>query len=114
MKKLFYLSPLLVLLSCREKTPSTADYMNRALLSDTYKIVQVNVKRVEDSLAKKKPIDTNAVIFEYNSIGGMEKPEAKTIAQVKDVMKDETAFLKKIQVSLADKMAKDHLDSLKN
>jgi hypothetical protein len=114
MKKIFYLTVLIVFISCNQSTPTKADYMNRALLSDTYKIVQVNVKRVEDSLAKKKLTDSNAVMFEYNNIGGMEKSEAKTIAQVKDVMKDTTAFLKRVQISLADKMTKDHLDSLKN
>jgi hypothetical protein len=116
MKKLFYLSALMALVSCKQNTPTKADYMHRAMVSDTYKIVLVDVKRVKDSLAlaTKHPIDTTTVIFEYNMIGGMQKTEAKTIAQVKDVMKDETAFLKKIQVSLADKMAKDHLDSLKN
>ena len=68
MKEIFYLLPLLALVSCREKTPSMADYMHRALLSDTYKIALVDVKRVKDSLAleTKHPIDTTVVIYEYN------------------------------------------------
>jgi len=115
MKEIFYLLPLLALVSCREKTPSMADYMHRALLSDTYKIALVDVKRVKDSLAleTKHPIDTTVVIYEYNMISGVRKTEAKTLAQVKDAMKNETEFLKSVQISLADKMAKDHLDSLK-
>jgi hypothetical protein len=114
MKKLFYLLPLLALFSCKQKNPSKSDYMHRALESDDYKIVRSNIKRVKDSLEllKKRPIDTNAVIYEYNTIIPTSKMEVKTMSQVENGMKKDTDFLKSAQTYIADKMAKDHQDSI--
>jgi len=114
MKKLFYLLLLLALFSCKQKNSGKPDYMQRALKSDTYKIVLANVKRVKDSLdvLKKRPVDTNAVIYEYNTIVANSTIQVKTMSQVEQQMKKDTDFLKSVQKKIADQMAKDHQDSI--
>jgi len=113
MRHLFHLLLLLALFSCKEKTPSDSDYLDRALKSDTYKIVLGNVKMVKDSLdsAKKRPVDTNAVIYLYNTIG-FSINQVKTISEVEKAMKKDTVFLKSVQMKIAAQMAKDHQDSI--
>src|ERR1700693_503980 len=103
MKKLFYLLLLLVLFSCKEKSPSKSDYLQRALKSDTYKIALANVKRVKDSLqsVKKGFKDTAAVIFLYNYTIADSTSQAKTISQVEKGMKKDTDFLKSVQIKIA-------------
>lgn len=114
MKKIFCIIISLALFSCKEKPPSTSDYLQRALKSDLYKIALTNVKRVKDSLdvLKKRPVDTNAVIYEYNTIIPNPPTQVKTMSQVENGMKKDSEFLKSIQVSIADQMAKDHQDSI--
>ena len=114
MKKLFYPLIFLAFYSCREKPASEADYMQRALKSDTYKVVLSNVKRVKDSLAliKNRPIDTNAVIYEYNTILPNSPIQVTTISQVEEEMKKDTELLKSVQVKIAAQLAKDHQDSI--
>jgi hypothetical protein len=114
MKKLFYPVLLFALLSCKQKNPDKSDYLHRALESDDYKIVLSNIKRVKDSLdlLKTRPIDTNAVIYEYNTIIPSSKMEVKTMSQVENGMKKDTDFLKSAQTYIANKMAQDHQDSI--
>ena len=115
MKKLLYLSPLLLLFSCVQKEPTQADFMNRALKSDDYKVVSTNFQRVKDSLAKKKVTDTAAVIYEYNTIAGNSLPQSKTMAQVVTqvgAMTKDSTFLKSVQTGLAARLAKAHQDSV--
>jgi hypothetical protein len=114
MRKLSYMLLLLALFSCKQKPLSKSDYMHRALESDDYKIVLSNVKRVKDSLEvlKKRPVDTNAVIYEYNTIIPSSIMDVKTLSQVEIGMKKDTDFLKSAQTYIANKMAKDHQDSI--
>jgi hypothetical protein len=100
--------------SCKEKPPGKTDYLQRALKSDTYKIVLANVKRVKDSLdsVKKRPVDTNAVIYEYNATVATSTGQVKTMSQVEEKMKKDTDFLKSVQMKIAAELAKDHQDSI--
>jgi hypothetical protein len=119
MKKIICPFILIALFSCKSKEPSEADFMQRAIQSNDYKVVAANFQRVKDSLdlIKKKPIDTAAVIYEYNTIAGSSTIQATTMAQVIKEMNEmdkDTSFLKSVQTHLAAKLAKDHRDSTRN
>jgi hypothetical protein len=79
MKKLPYLLLLLALFSCRKKEPTESDFMSRAIQGNDYKIVFANFKIVQDSLVvmKKRPVDTNAVKYEYNTVIGTKQSRQK-------------------------------------
>jgi hypothetical protein len=113
-KKLFCPLLFLALFSCTEKPLSKSDYLQRALKSDTYKIALTNVKRVKDSLdsVKKRPADSNAVIYLYNTTVATSTGQVKTIAQVEKEMKRDTDILKSVQMKIAAEMAKHHQDSI--
>jgi hypothetical protein len=114
MKKLLY--PLLLLpiaigtlLSCgsKQKPKSEAElkaiYLQNALKSDAYKNAFMNVKRVNDALdsVKKEKLDTIVPIFEYNNSIATTTAQLKTVAQVAEAMKNDTAYLKAVQLKAA-------------
>ncbi|MDO3627337.1 hypothetical protein [Mucilaginibacter sp. BT774] len=118
MKKLLY--PLLIvsLLSCgrnadksKAKNPDTlksqAQYLQDALKTDEYKNAYMNIQRVKDMMdsVKKGSIDSTAVIFVYNNSIATPTSQVKTVAQVKEGMKNDTAFLKAAQLKAANKLA---------
>ena len=120
MKKLLY--PLLILsfLSCNQhskedKQPKTkAEYLQAALKSDEYKNASHNIQRVKDLLdsVKKGSMDSIAPIFVYNNSIAAQTAQVKTIAQVEEGMKNDTAFLKAAQLKAAADM--EAADSVKN
>jgi len=111
MKKLLYPLLILALLSCgpKQKPMSAAElkaaYLQSALKSDAYKNAFMNVKRVNDALdsVKKGKLDTVVPIFEYNNsiATATATAPAKTIAQVTEAMKKDTAYLKSVQLKAA-------------
>ena len=118
MKRLLY--PLLIvsLLSCgrnadksKAKNPDTlksqAQYLQDALKTDEYKNAYMNIQRVKDMMdsVKKGSIDSTAVIFVYNNSIATPTSQVKTVAQVKEGMKNDTAFLKAAQLKAANKLA---------
>ncbi|MDB5143708.1 MAG: hypothetical protein JWQ66_2421 [Mucilaginibacter sp.] len=109
MKKLLYPLLLLTLLSCgpKQKPMSAAElkaaYMQSALKSDAYKNAFMNVKRINDALdsVKKGKLDTVVPIFEYNNSIATATAQVKTVAQVAEAMKKDTAYLKAVQLKAA-------------
>ena len=113
MKKLLYPLLAVALLSCHSKSKEPvkqkseaelrSEYLQKALKSDTYKDAYMNVQRVRDSLAllKKGPIDTNAVIYEYNTMVATPATQVKYLSQVIKEMKKDTAYLKSVQLKVA-------------
>ena len=114
MKKLLY--PLLLLpmaigtlISCGPKQKPMTEaglktkYLKRALNSYAYINAFKNVKRVNDGLdsIKKGKMDTNIVIYEYNTTIATATAQVKTVAQVADGMKNDTAYLKAVQLQAA-------------
>ena len=120
MRRLLY--PLLVLLlfSCNQnskepKQPKTkAEYLQAALKSDGYKNASGSIQRVKDVLdsVKKGSMDSIAVIFVYNNSIAPQTAQAKTVADVEEGMKNDTAFLKAAQLKAAADM--EAADSVKN
>ncbi|WP_426671362.1 hypothetical protein ACPPVU_09005 [Mucilaginibacter sp. McL0603] len=116
MKKLLY--PLLLalaLLACKQKPHEPvktkaelrAEYLKKALESDDYKNAYQNVKRVHSMLdsVKKGSMDSVAAIFVYNNSIATPAGEVHTVAQVKEGMKKDTAYLKAVQLKVADDLA---------
>jgi hypothetical protein len=109
MKKLLYPLLVLTLLSCgsTQKPKSEAElksiYLQNALKSNAYKNAFMNVKRVNDALdsVKNGKMDTNIVIFEYNNSIATAMAQVKTVAQVREGMKKDTAYLKSVQLKAA-------------
>jgi hypothetical protein len=109
MKNLLYPLLILTLLSCgpKQKPMSAAElkaeYLKRALKSDEYKNAFMNVKRVNDALdsVKKGKLDTVVPIFEYNNSIATATAQVKTVAQVAEAMKKDTAYLKAVQLKAA-------------
>lgn len=120
MKRSLYPLLLLALFSCSqnaEKSQATntkPDYQQKALKSDEYKNASQNFQRVRDILdsVKKGSLDTTAAIFVYNNSIATPSTQVKTIAQVEEGMKKDTAYLKAVQAKVATDMAK--ADSAKN
>jgi hypothetical protein len=121
MKKL--LCPLLILslLSCNQHTmeedkqPKTkAEYLQAALKSDAYKNASGNIQRVKAMLdsVKKGSLDSSAAIFVYNNSIATATQQAKTVAQVEEGMKKDTAYLKAAQLKAAADITR--ADSVKN
>ena len=103
MKKLLYPTLILALFACKPK-PSTpvksaaelrAEYLQKALASDEYKNAYMNLNRVKSYLdsAKKNPKDSVAAIFVYNNSIATAANQVHTVAQVKEGMKMDTAYL---------------------
>ena len=118
MKRLLY--PLLIvsLLSCgrnadksKAKNPDTlksqAQYLQDALKTDEYKNAHMNIQRIKDMMdsVKKGSMDSTAVIFVYNNSIATPTSQVKTVAQVKEGMKNDTAFLKAAQLKAARDLA---------
>ena len=109
MKKLLYPLLMLALLACGPKQkPMTeaelkAEYLKRALNSNAYKNAFQNVKRVNNALdsVQKGKLDTVVPIFEYNNSIATAMAQAKTVAQVREAMKKDTAYLKSVQLKAA-------------
>ena len=120
MKKLLYPLLILSLLSCNQhskedKQPTTkAEYLQAALKSDGYKNASGSIERVKAMLdsVKKGSLDSNAAIFVYNNSIATQTAQAKTVAQVEEGMKKDTAYLKAAQLKAAADMEK--ADSVKN
>jgi hypothetical protein len=107
MKKLLYLLVVITLLSCNSK-PTRIDYLKKALESDTYKNAFENVKRVNAGLdsVKKGKLDPRIVIFIYNNSIATQAEQAIKISQVEEGMKKkDTAYLKTVQLKVADDLA---------
>ena len=113
MRRPLYLLLVLSLLSC-QKQKSKAEYMQDALKSDRYKNASMNIRRVKDILdsVKKGKLDTTAAIFVYNNSIATPSTQVKTVAQVEEGMKNDTALLKAAQLKAAAELAS--ADSLKN
>ncbi|MBS1522386.1 MAG: hypothetical protein JST50_15405 [Bacteroidetes bacterium] len=113
MKRSLYLLLIPLLFSCNQnaeksKAPkSRADYLRNALQSDEYKNASKNVQRVKDILdsVKKGTMDTMAAIFVYNNSIATPTTQVKTVAEVKEGMKKDTAFLKSVQLKAANELA---------
>lgn len=117
MKKLVYLLLALTLFGCKPKSKEPvkkksaaelrSEYLKKALESDEYKNAFMNIKRVNDSLDlfKKRPIDTTAVIYEYNTTIATATGQVKNISQVVKEMKKDTAYLKAAQLKVAADLA---------
>lgn len=124
MKKLLYLMPAIVLLSCHPKSSEPvkqkteaevkSEYLQKALKSDSYKNASQNFQRVRDIMdsVKKGKYDTTAILFVYNNSIATPATQVKTIAQVKEGMKKDTAYLKAVQLKTAAELAS--ADSIKN
>jgi hypothetical protein len=106
MKKLLYLLVVVTLLSCNSK-PTRTEYLKKALESDTYKNAFENVKRVNAGLdsVKKGVLDPRVVIFIYNNSIATATEQAVKISQVEEGMKKDTAYLKAVQLKVADDLA---------
>jgi len=113
MKKLLYLLLALALFSCKPKNhepvkqKTQAEYLQDALRSDTYKNAYLNLQRVRQGLdsVKKGVLKPDVVIFEYNNSIATPTSQAKTIAQVEEGMKKDTAYLKAVQLKVAADLA---------
>ena len=120
MKKLLYPLLILSLLSCNQhskedKQPKTkAEYLQKALKSDGYKNASGSIETVKAMLDsfKKGSLDSNAAIFVYNNSIATATEQAKTVAQVEEGMKNDTAYLKAAQLKAAADLARE--DSVKN
>jgi hypothetical protein len=98
MKKLLYPLLALALLSCKQKNHGPvktkskaevrAEYLQKALESDTYKNAYQNVKRVNSILdsVNKGSMDSTAAIFVYNNSIATAAGEVHSVAQVKEGM----------------------------
>jgi hypothetical protein len=94
MKNLLYLLLALTLLACNSKSnkpvkPKSeaeikAEYLQKALKSDTYKNAYMNVRRVKDMLdsVKKGSMDSLAAIFVYNNSIATATQQVHTVSQV--------------------------------
>ena len=118
MKRLLYPLLMLSLLSCGQNSDkiktqksdtlkSKAQYLRDALKTDEYKNAYMNIQRVKDILdsVKKGSMDSTAVIFVYNNSIATPTTQVKTVAQVKEGMKNDTAFLKAAQLKAANDLA---------
>jgi hypothetical protein len=113
MKKLLYLLLALALFSCKPKSHESvkqktqAEYLQDALRSDTYKNAYLNLQMVRQGLdsVKKGVLKPDVVIFEYNNSIATPTSQVKTIAQVEEGMKKDTAYLKAVQLKVAADLA---------
>ena len=118
MKRLFYPLLALSLFSCGQNTEkskaqkadtlkSKAQYLQDALKTDEYKNAYNNVQRVKAFLdsVKKGSMDSTAAIFVYNNSIAAPTAQVKTVAQVKEGMKNDTGFLKATQLKAAAELA---------
>jgi hypothetical protein len=113
MKKLLCILIVLALFSCKPKSnepvkqKTQAEYLQDALRSDTYKNAYLNLQRVKQGLdsVKKGVLKPEVVIFEYNNSIATPTSQVKTIAQVQEGMKKDTAYLKAVQLKVAADMA---------
>ncbi len=124
MKKLLYLLPAIALMACHPKSNEPVkkksaaevktEYLQKALKSDSYKNASQNFQRVRDIMdsVKKGNLDSNAIIFVYNNSIATPATQVKTVAQVKEGMKKDTAYLKEVQLKAAAELAS--ADSIKN
>jgi hypothetical protein len=117
MKKLLYPLLILAVFGCKPKTSVPvkvksaaelkAEYLQKALASDEYKNAYMNINRVKGLLdsAKENPRDTVAAIFVYNNSIATANKQTHTVAQVKEGMKNDTAYLKAVQLKVAADLA---------
>jgi hypothetical protein len=117
MKNLLYLLLVLTLLACNSKSnkpvkPKSeaeikAQYLQKALESDSYKNAYMNVRRVKDILdsVKKGSMDSIAAIFVYNNSIATATQQVHTVAQVQQGIKKDTAYLKSVQLKVAADLA---------
>jgi hypothetical protein len=117
MKRLLYSLLILSLFSCGQNgdkskgqksdtLKSKAQYLQDALKTDEYKNAYMNIQRVKDMMdsVKKGSMDSTAVIFVYNNSIATPTTQVKTVAQVKEGMKKDTAFLKAVQLKAANEL----------
>ena len=107
MKHLLYLLMPLTLFSCKSETERRADYKKKALASDSYKDAYMNVKREHDVIdsVKKRKWDPRIAVFMYNNSIADQKHQVKTLAEVEEAMKNDTAYLKAALVRITNQMA---------
>ncbi|HTD42194.1 MAG TPA: hypothetical protein VK671_16305 [Mucilaginibacter sp.] len=127
MKKILYLLLPLALLACKqksnepvkEKSPAElrTEHLQKAIKSDSYKNASKTfqlVRAILDSV-KKGSMDSNAAIFVYNNSIAGPKDQVKTIAEVEKGLKQDTAYLKAVQLKVAaDLAAEDSLSKIKH
>ena len=117
MKKLLYPMIILAIFACKPKASAPvkvksaaelkADYLQKALASDEYKNAYMNINTVKSFLdsAKEKPEDTIAAIFVYNNSIATANKQTHTVAQVKQGLKNDSAYLKAVQLKVAADLA---------
>lgn len=117
MKKLLYPMLVLALFACKPKPSAPvkvksaaelrAEYLKKALASDEYKNATMNVNRVKGFIdsAKKRPKDSMIAIFIYNNSIATAANQVHTMARVKEAMKNDTTYLKTVQLRVADMLA---------
>ncbi len=108
---------VLSLLSCNQqskeaknqksKAEQQAEYLRKALKTDDYRNALMNIKRVNDGLdsVKKGSLKPVVVIFVYNNSIGTTIGQADNIPQVEEKMKQDTAYLKSVQLKAASDLA---------
>lgn len=127
MKNFLYLLLPLALLACKQKTNESVkekapaelqvEYKRKAIKSDRYKNESRNFQLVRALLdsAKKGSMDTTAAIFVYNNSIAGPKEQVKTVAQVKQRLDQDTAYLKAVQFKIAADLAEeDSLSKIKH
>jgi hypothetical protein len=127
MKRLFYPLLALSLFSCGQNADkskavkadtlkSKAQYLHDALKTDEYKNASANIQRVKDIMdsVKKGSMDSTALIFVYNNSIATPTTQVKTVAQVKEGMRNDTDFLKAAQLKAADALASTDSAKLKH
>jgi len=112
MKKFLYLLLPLALLACRQKSEKSPaelhkEYLQKAVKSDSYKNASRTFELVRGILdsVKKGSMDSNVAIFVYNNSIADSKTQVKTIAEVKQGLKQDTAYLKAVQLKVAADLA---------
>lgn len=115
-----FIAIISVFLSCNSKSQTTikeskdtsaaaiqADYLQRAKESQEFKNAWIELQKVKINvgLAENKSVDTDRVVDEFNNSIGAVMGRVDNIAEVKEKLKKDTAYLKIIQLKIAANIA---------
>jgi len=119
-KPILFIAIISVFLSCNSKSQTTikeskdtsaaaiqADYLQRAKESQEFKNAWIELQKVKINvgLAENKSVDTDRVVDEFNNSIGAVMGRVDNIAEVKEKLKKDTAYLKIIQLKIAANIA---------
>jgi hypothetical protein len=119
-KPILFIAIISVLLSCNSKSQTAikeskdtsaaaiqADYLQRAKESQEFKNAWIELQKVKINvgLAENKSVDTDRVVDEFNNSIGAVMGRVDNIAEVKEKLKKDTAYLKIIQLKIAANIA---------